>query len=78
MAVPALLLAVDREIYVHAFRLHPYVLNFLQLYKVVLGTGTVQNIYGAVITAVVEHVVDDRTQRCKTDAAGDKEQVLAL
>ena len=78
MAVPALLLPVDSQIYIDARRLHPDLLNLLKLHQIVRGTGTVENVYRTVIVPVIQHVVDDRAKGRKTDSSGDKQKILLL
>ena len=77
MAVPALLLPVDGQIYIDARRLHPDLLNLLKLHQIVRGTGTVEDIYRTVIVAVIQHIIDDGTKRCKTDSSGDEQKILS-
>ena len=76
MTVPALLLTVDGQIDLNILRLHPLVDYLLIVNKVVLGARAVNNLELSVIFSVIEAVVDYRTQRSKSDTAGDKEQIL--
>ena len=77
MAVPALLLTVDGQPDVKIGLVHPFVDNFLVIHKVIGTSGTVNNIYLAVIFSVSTDIVDDRAQRRKADTAGHKKQILA-
>ena len=64
MAVPALLLPVDGQVYVDTRRSSCQTswISF-KLNQIVRGTGTVENIYRTVIVPVIQHVVDDRAKR---------------
>ena len=76
MSVPAFLRAVDGQIYIDALCFAPDLLDFFELYKVVRRAGTVEDIDGAVISAVVKHIIDDGAQRRQTDTTGDKQQIF--
>ena len=77
MAVPAFLLAVDREIDGAVRIFCPLLLNLLALDEVFLRAGTVNDIEVTVVLRVGSAVIDDGTERSKTDAAGDKDEVFA-
>src|SRR5699024_4227131 len=55
----------------------PFIDNFLVFNEVVLGTGTVNYLDGAVLFVIVTAVVDNRADRSEADTAGDNQQVFA-
>ena len=78
MAIPTLLRAVDSQMNVNSFLVAPLVLNFLDVYKIIHGTGTVNNINITVLITIVTTVVDYRMKRSQSDTTCDKQQILAL
>ena len=63
MAVPALLLAVDCEVYVYTCISRPLFDDLLVVKEIVLASGTVYDVDVAVAVTVVTAVVDYRTER---------------
>ncbi len=82
MAGPAFLFTVDRQMNLDVGILFPFIDDLLIFDQIVLGTGAVNDLNRAVsvgvLTFFVAAVVDDRTDRCKTDTASDDQQVFAL
>ena len=78
MAVPVVLRAVDGQVHVHVRGLHPHIADDVDVHQILLGAGAVDDVDMAVVRAVGEHVLDDAAQRREADAAGDKDQILAL
>ena len=78
MAIPTLLRAVDSQMNVNSFLVAPLVLNFLDVYKIIHRTGTVNNINITVLITIVTAIVDYRMKRSQSDTTCDKQQIFAL
>ena len=75
--VPAFFLTVDGQVYIHVFFVHPLFGDFFIGEEVFLCAGSVHNRQMAVVFTVCPTVVDDGTDRSKSDAAGNEQKVLA-
>ena len=78
MAVPAFLRTVDRQMYIDTRSLCPYFLDLFQFYEVICGTWSVQDVNRSVVITIIQYIVDNGTQWCKSDTTGDKQQIFAF
>ena len=62
--------------YVYSLRLTPFVYDLLIVHKVILGTGTVNDIYRAVTFTVMTAVINHGAKRRKPDTSRNKEKIL--
>ena len=57
---------------------YPFVLNFIDIYKVIFTSCTVYDNNFTIVFAIVTNVINYATQGSKTDTTGDEKQILAL
>ena len=78
MPRPAFFRTVNGKMYPYILMARPVLCQFAVFHKILFAARAVDDVDGAVVPAVVQHVVDDAAQGRHADAAADEEHILAL